>query len=381
MAGTVVLGGGFGGIAVATELRRLLGGAHEIVLVDRREHFTMGLRKLWDAFGIGSLEEGRRSRKRLADSGIRFVKQEIRLIDAETRRVVLDRETLDADHVVVALGAAPRPDLVPGLAEHAHNIWSEAGVPGLRGALERFGGGRILILVAGVPYTCPPAPFECAMLLDEHLRKRGLRDRTEITVATVQPILLPNAGREGSAWLGEQLTARGIAFRTGCKLTGITAASVTLEDGELPCDVLIGVPPHRPPTIVRDSGLGAEGGWIAVDPGTLATGWPGVFAIGDVTRIPLANGLPFPKAGAVAELEALRVAAAIAAEVRGETPPAAFDGRGFCFLETGATEAARIDGEFFATPQPRVSIGDVSKRHADDKRLFESERLARWFGS
>ncbi len=147
--------------------------------------------------------------------------------------------------------------------------------------------GRILILIAGVPYTCPPGPYECAMLLDDHLRERGIRDDVEIAVATVQPMLLPNAGR------------------------------VVLEDGDLPFDVLVGVPPHRVSDVVGTSALAGKGGWIAVDPATLGTGYAGVWAIGDVTRIELANGLPFPKAGVTAEAAGLRVAAAIAAEVLG----------------------------------------------------------------
>ena len=381
MGRTVILGAGFGGISVATELRRLVGDRHEIVLVDRRELFMMGLRKLWAIVGIGSLEDGRRSRERLASHGIRFVREEIRSIDPVARRVETERSTLDADHLVVALGAVPRPDLVEGLTEHGHNVWSEEGVPGLREAIESFEGGRIAIVIAGVPYTCPPAPYECAMLLDDHLRERGVRDRTELTVATVQPMLLPNAGQEGSAWLAEQLEARGIPFRTGCKIRQIEADRVVLEDGDLPFDLLIGVPPHRTPEVVRASGLTGDGPWIAVDPRTFETGHPAVFAVGDVTRIELANGLPFPKAGVTAEVAGMHVAATLAADILGQPPPPPFDGHGYCFLETGKTTAARIDGEFFATPVPRVSIGDISTAHADDKHRFESERLARWFGS
>lgn len=380
MARTVILGAGFGGIAAATELRRSSGADHEVVLVDRREHFTMGLRKLWEVVGIGTLEAGRRSRAKLADPGIRFVHEEIRSIDPSARRVVTESQTMDADYLVVALGAVPRPSLLPGLVEHGHNVWSESGVPALRDAVARFEGGRVVVLIAGAPYACPPAPFECAMLLDEHFRDRGIRDRAEMTVATFQPLLLPNAGKDGSDWLAKQLQSRGIAFRTGLEISRIEASRVVLEDGEIPFDLLVGVPPHCVPEIVTSSGLGGEGGWVAVDPETLETGFSGVYAVGDVTRIVLANGLPFPKAGMTAEAEGTHVAAALSARVRGEAPPRPFDGRGHCFLEMGKRLAARIDGEFFAKPAPRVSIGDVSAVHADDKHRFESERLARWFG-
>jgi sulfide:quinone oxidoreductase len=104
-----------------------------------------------------------------------------------------------------------------------------------------------------------------------------------------------------------------------------------------------------------------------------------VFAIGDVTQIKLANGLPLPKAGIIAELEGTRVAAAIAAELRGGGAPAPFDGRGHCFLEMGRSSATLIEGEFYAEPEPSVQIRGPSAHNAEEKRLFETERLSRWF--
>jgi sulfide:quinone oxidoreductase len=287
---------------------------------------------------------------------------------------------MEADYLVVALGAEPRPDLVEGLAEHGHDVWDAAGVPAAAEALARFEGGRIAIVIAGAPYPCPPAPYECAMLVDEHLRARGLRDRSEIVVSTVQPILMPNAGEEGSAWIAARLAERGIDYRVGSKVERVEAGAVVLSGGELEFDILIGVPPHRPPPVVKESGLTGEGEWIGVDPASLETGHANVFAVGDVTQIVLANGLPLPKAGIFAELEGARVAAAIAADVAGASAPAPFEGRGFCFVELGSSQAALVEGDFFAEPEPRVSLTDASAAHAEAKRCFETERLQRWFG-
>jgi sulfide:quinone oxidoreductase len=380
MTRTLILGAGFGGLTVATELGRLLGSGHEIVLVDRRRHFLMGLRKLWALVGIGTLEDGRRPRDVLSARGVRFLEQEITKIEPASRRVVTDRETLEGDYLVVALGVEPRPDLVQGLAEHGHNVWDARAVPGLAKELTEFDGGRIAIVIGGVPYTCPPAPYECAMLLDDHLRERGVRDRTELVVVTLQPMLLPNAGREGSAWLGEQLAARGIAFQVGRKVRRVEAGSAIFDDGELSFDLLIGVPPHRVPAVVKASDLTGDGEWIMVDPTTLKTAFDGVYAIGDVTQIKLANGLPLPKAGLMAELEGQRVAAAIAAEVRGEAQAPPFDGKAYCFIEMGKRTATLVEGDFYATPEPQVALGEVSAAHAEEKHRFEAERLERWFG-
>jgi sulfide:quinone oxidoreductase len=379
-ARTLVLGGGFGGIATAVELRRLLGDDHELVLVDRKPQFSMGLRKLWELVGQGTIAEGSRPRSLLARQGVQFLQTKIEAIDASSRRARTAERWLAGDHLVLALGAVSRPDLVPGLSEHGHDLWSFAGVPAAAEALEEFAGGRILVLVAGAPYPCPPAPYECAFHLHEHLLARGLRERTELAVATLQPLLMPNAGREGSEWMGRELAARGIACRVGAKIEHVERGRVALADGELPFDLLIAVPPHRPPAVVAASGLTAANGWVAVDAGTLATSYERVYALGDVTLILLANGLPFPKAGVMAERQGTSVARAIAAELRGDEPPPPFDGSGFCPVELGPGAAALVEGQWYVEPEPSVEIRGPSAAHAAEKAAFETEHLERWFG-
>jgi sulfide:quinone oxidoreductase len=360
-------------------LRRLLDDGHEVVLVDRAPRFSMGLRKLWELVGIDTIEAGSRTRGALAAHGIDFRQGEVEAIDAGARSARVGGETLEADFLVVALGAEARPDLVTGLSEHAHDLWERARVPAARAALESLEGGLVAVVIAGAPYPCPPAPFECALLVDEWLRRHGLRDRTEVVVCTFQPMLLPNAGSEGSAWLAARLDERGIEHHAGRRVVRFEPGTVVFADGELEADVLIGVPPHKPPAVAAEAGLVAESGWIRVDSRTLATGHEGVYAVGDVTLIELANGLPLPKAGVIAEAEGKRVAAAIAATLRGEKQPDEFDGQGMCFIEFGAGEAALVEGRFFAEPEPQVSLRGPAPEHARAKRSFESERLEAWF--
>ncbi|MDP2470315.1 MAG: FAD/NAD(P)-binding oxidoreductase [Candidatus Palauibacterales bacterium] len=380
MARVLVLGGGFGGVSTATQLRRRLADEHEILLIDRSSTFVMGLRKLWDLFGIGSIAQGTRDLRALESQGIRFERREVLEIDPVRRTITTHRGSLEADYLVVALGAEPRPDLVPGLSEHAHNVWAASGVPGLKAALAAFAGGEIVVAIAGMPYPCPPAPFECAMLLEDQLRGRGLRGGFGITVTTPKPILLPNAGAEGSAWLAEQLVGREIGFETGREVKRVEAGVLDWGDARREFDLLIGVPPHRPPRVIADSALAGPGGWVTVDPGTFETGHQDVFAIGDVTKVTLANGLPLPKAGVMADLEGQRVAAAIAARISGAEAPEPFDGRGYCFLEMSASTAALIEGEFYSRPEPRIALADESAEHAQLKHRFEAERLESWFG-
>ena len=381
MSQIIILGAGFGGIATAYELRALLSGEHGITLIDRGDSFVMGLRKLWALAGVDSLERGQRPLAELGRHGINLVKAEVQAIDAANRIVETSSGSFQADHLVIALGAESRPDLVEGLAEHGHNVWKASEVGAAARALADLRRGRLLILIAGAPYPCPPAPYECAMLVDEFLRERGRRPDVEISIATIQPLLMPNAGRVGSDWVAGQLSSRDIGFEVGKKVARIEPDRVVYEDGEDHFEMLIGIPPHRPPAVVAGSGLVSESGWMAVDAATLETQFPGVYAVGDVTLIRLSNGLPLPKAGVIAELEGTRVARAIAASVLGKAAAPGFDGKGFCFMELGKGRAAIVDGDFYATPEPRVVIGGPSQHNADLKRAFESERLKRWFGA
>jgi sulfide:quinone oxidoreductase len=377
---TLVLGGGFGGIATALELKRLLGDDHEVILVDRNPDFLMGLRKLWALVGLGTVANGSRPRQLLADRGVVVVQEVITEIHPASRGAQTPIGRIDGDHLVIALGAVSRPDLVHGLADYGHDIWGFAGIPAATDALARFAGGRLLLLVAGAPYPCPPAPYECAIHLDDYLRERGIRDETDLGVVTLQPMLMPNAGRAGSEWMAGELATRGISTRVGSKAESVEPGWVIFPEGEERYDLLFAVPPHRPPVVVEESGLVAEHGWIGVDRHTLATKHPGVYAIGDVNLIPLANGMPLPKAGVMAELQGMRVARAIAAELRGEEQPEPFDGRGFCPVEVGEKAAAFVRGDWYAEPEPDVKVDGPSEAYAAEKQNFESERLQRWFG-
>lgn len=375
-----MLGGGFGGIAAATGLRRLLGASHEVVLVDRAPRFSMGLRKLWELVGLGTIEEGSRPRAALAGGGLEVVEADVTSVDVRARSAETTAGRLEADRLVLALGAEPRADLVSGLTDHGNAIWARDAVAPAREALAALERGRVAVVIFGAPYPCPPAPYECAMLVEDRLRARGVRDRVEVTVSTLQPMLLPNAGRAGSDWLAQRLDERGIAWQVGRMPERVDAGRVVFSDGaDLPFDVLLAVPPHRAPAPLADAGLLGESGWIEPDRSTFATGHSGVWAVGDCTLVRLANGLPLPKAGVMAAAQGAIVAEQIAAEVRGE-PAERFDGRGFCFLETGLSTAGLIEGDFYAEPEPSVRLADPSEQHHRDKESFEREHLALWFG-
>jgi len=379
MARVQILGAGFGGISTAVALREQLPASDEVVLVDRRDDFAMGLRKTWAILGISPIAYGTRSLAALAARGIVVRQGEITAVHPATRSATIDGEVVEADALVVALGAEAAPQTVPGLAQHGRNAWDRSHLDQVHAAVDDFRGGRVVVGIFGGPYPCPPAPYELAMLLGERFDARGID--ADLTVFGPAPIALPILGAAGCAPLDGRLAERGITFLAGHVATEVTEHAVRFVAGdELPFDLLLAVPPHQCPGVLVEAGLAAAGGWVAVDRATLETVHEQVYAIGDATAIPLANGMPLPKAGLFAQEQGEAVAARIAARLRGEEPTATFDGRGACFIEMGDGMASTISGDFYADP-PAVELSEPSVESRVAKEHFEMDRMARWFGS
>ena len=378
MSRVLILGGGFGGVATAHHLRALLGSEDEVVLVDRRAHFMMGFRKNAELAGRERMAAGRRPLAALERSGIRVVRGTVTRIDPGGRAVDVDGTRIQADALVVALGAALDPDGVPGLADHAFNAYDPAQVPHAAQAVAARRDGQVLIGIFGAPYSCPPAPYELALLLEGAARARG--SGPSLTVFTPQPMSLPVLGTAGCDVLEGLLQRRGIGFRPNAKAAAVEPGRVVLADGDqLPFDLLLAVPPHRCPALLVDAGLAEPGAWVRPDPRTLQTPFEGVWAVGDCAHIPLATGHPMPKAGVLAEAQGRVVAERIAARLAGRKPTAVFGGEGSCFLELGDGTAMLVRGRFLADPAPQVELTEASPRHLQDKARYERERLATWF--
>jgi sulfide:quinone oxidoreductase len=349
------------------------------MLVDRREEFVMGLRKTWFILGISPLAYGERHLGQLRERGIAFEQAEVTRIDPAARGAEVGGRPVEADAMVIALGARHDMAAVPGLAEHGLSAWTREGLEHVAAAIDEFRGGRVLIGAFGQPYSCPPAPYELALLLTDRLAERGTD--AEVAVFSPAPITLPIVGASGCVPLDARLEERGIAFLPGHVATDVGPDAITFAQHEpVPYDLLLAVPPHRLPSVLADAGLPQANGWLAVDRETLETGQPGVYAIGDCTSIGLANGMPLPKAGLFAQREGEVAAARIAARLRGDEPVARFDGAGSCFIEMGGGEASMIRGDFYATP-PAAELTMPSAEQRIEKEMFESERLTAWFGA
>ncbi|MEK7247012.1 MAG: FAD/NAD(P)-binding oxidoreductase [Chloroflexota bacterium] len=377
----LILGGGIGGLAAASHLRRLLPRDHEIVVVEKKETFSLCMANLWLMTGEReSPQEGERQLAELAKKGIEWVRGEVEMLDPNRRIVQTTAGTLDGDYLIVALGAERAPQAVPGFPEAALNLYEADGALKIREALADFSGGRIVVLVSRTPFSCPSAPYEAAFLIDSVLRERGVRDRSEIAIYTPEDQPMPVAGPAVGAPLVEMLTERGIEFHKEQIALKIDAASrkVLFEIDETSYDLLVGVPGHKAPQSVRESQLVDASGWVPVDAATLQTRHPGVFAIGDVTAIRLANGMFLPKAGVFADGHARVVAENIAAEIGGSGETSQFKGHGFCYVEVGGGVAAYGAGNFYGLPGPRVTLEQPTGRFRKEKEEIERTALALW---
>jgi sulfide:quinone oxidoreductase len=375
MKHVVILGAGFGGLELASRLSDSAADEARVTLIDQNDSFTFGFSKLDILFGRADAAAVRIPYRELAKPGVEFRQERVTAIEPAARHVTTDGGSYDADILVVALGAEYDLDATLGFAEGGLEYYSIAGAERMRDALPAFSGGTILIGVLGQPYKCPPAPFEGAFLLHDQLVERGLRDKTEIRVVAPMAAPVPVTPEVSQRFLDE-LAARGIEYLAKNRVVELDPAGkqAVLESGErLPYDLFVGIPIHRVPTVVAESGL-AENGWVAVDRGSLMTPFPDVYAIGDVVGIPMA------KAGVFAENAAGVVADDILARLRGETSERRYEGEGNCYIEFGSGRVAKVEANFLGGPSPRGEIVGPSEALAADKQAFAPARRARWFG-
>jgi sulfide:quinone oxidoreductase len=375
----LVLGGGVGGLTAANALRKRLDGSHRVVLVDKHGEHLFAPSLLWLMVGQRRPAQLTRDLRTLVHPGVEVVQAAVREIDPDHGLVRLDGQELGYDALVIALGADLAPDAMPGFASAAHNFFDLDGAAGLWQVLQGFAGGRVVVAVSTLPYKCPAAPYEAALLLDDALRRRGLRERSEVHVFTPEPAPMPVAGRDMGEAVVALLEQRGIGFHPNRPLESIDPEHRELvfkDAAREPFDLLAAVPPHRPPEAIRQSPLANEAGWVPVDKHTLRTRFERVYAVGDVASVTLANGRPLPKAGVFAHAEALAVAQTVAADLQGGTA-AAFDGLGYCWVELGAGKAGFAVGNFYAEPNPDIRLRTPGPLWHIGKVLFERAWMGR----
>ena len=379
MSQIVILGAGFGGLAAANELQRLLGDKHKIILIDKKKKFFVGTSKLWVMLGKRTVESCEKEISLIEKKGIKFINDEVVDINTEEKKVFTTTNYFKYDYLIISPGAELSLEHILGFKENALNLYDMQGVAKIYEELEKFYRGKIVLLISRLPFKCPGAPYEAAFLLDDFFKNKGRREQVSITICTPEPVPLPAAGKHCGNIMVEMLKSRNIILRNSAKALSIDEKRKKIvfeDDKEELFDLLIGVPSHTAPRAVKK--FINESGWIPVDKSSLKTSIKSVYAIGDVAGIKLANGMMLPKAGIFAEEEAKVVAFNIASEINEQKETKAFEGKGYCFLETGNNEAAKISGNFFEEPEPKVDILPVSKENYSEKIRFEKQRLDEW---
>jgi sulfide:quinone oxidoreductase len=371
----LILGAGFGGLELSTMLSDAVGDGIDVTLIDESDAFVFGYSKLDVVFGRTTPDAVRLEYRQIAKPGVRILRETITAIEPETRRVTTDAGTHEADALVIALGADYDMDGTPGLAEGGNEFYSVAGAGRLAGKLPEFSRGHAVIGVSGAPFKCPPAPSECALLLDDTLTARGVRGACEISFVIPLGAPVPPSP-ETSAALIEEFDRRNITFipdRRVRELDPGRRVAVLDDGGELDFDLFLGVPLHRAPDVVIASGM-TEDGYVPVDSATLETKYPGVWAVGDVATAGV------PKAGVFAEGAARVVAQTLLASLFDGDPPGRHLGRGTCYIEFGRGRVGSVDIDFLSGPTRTGTFNAPSAELVALKDQFGSSRRARWFG-
>jgi len=386
----LILGAGFGGLASANLLRKNLQKEEcQITVIDKSKYFMMGLVNLWILNGTRRLENSQVALKKLEAKGIKFLNDEIIRIDPSENSVTTktNDNKLQYDYLIIALGAELVPKRINGFENNGFcfNIYDAQQVPSLREKILSLTSGRIVICIADIPYKCPPAPYEVSLLINDILIKNETRDSIDLDIYVPTPISLPVAGPNMSQDVVNLLNDNHINFHPLHKIIKVLdKKTIQFENGsKTSYDVLVLIPPHQVPQIIKNSDLLGDGDqhWINVDKFTLRTKYKNVFAIGDVTEIRLDKTTTIPKAGIFAEGEAKVVSQQIINEIKNNNSNKAltkFDGKGFCFMEIGDKKAGYIDADFYNERGPTTRIDPPSGEFYQKKLDFERSRLNEW---
>ncbi len=345
----VVLGGGVGGTLAANLLDTELGRDAKITVVDPTGMHVYQPGFLYVALGQANGRWLQRDERTLLRKGVELAVEEAVRVHPDAGTVQLARGgSLEYDYLVMATGARLVPDRVPGLVDGSFNFYSLEGAQRLREALRVFKGGRVVVGIAGIPYKCPPAPVEFVFMVEEYLRKRGLRDRSQITY--LSPLNRCFTIESASKLLQPILDERGVRLATFFNVETVDPSAgvvSSLEGDKLEYDLLVLVPPHRGQSLVEESGLGDQSGWLPTDRSTLQVeGQERIFAIGDATNLPIS------KSGSTAHFEAPVVASRISSLIRGTVPKENYGGRVMCFVETGRGKATVLRFDYEHPPAP-----------------------------
>ena len=374
----VILGGGFGGLAAANEIRNSLDSSKvKITIIDKKDWFMVGYAKLWIMNGTRTFENSIGSLDNLSKKQINFIKDEITEINPKNSFVKIKSGKISFDFLIISMGAILAPEKIPGLVENGFNLYDHNQLHQINKKLNEIKSGKIAIVIMGMPYKCPPAPFEASLLVDSMLRKRGIRDSVQIDFYSPAPITLPAAGPEVSKQILDLVNSEKITFHNSQKIKHVEPKKLIFENNEYNFDILLAIPPHIAPKVIYDSNLALKPGFISIDR-DCKTPFENIFAVGDVTSLTVNDTMAVPKAGIFAEGEGIVVAKNIISKLESNEKSILFAGKGGCFLESGRDTASIIEVDMFTNQKPTTKLTESTKDNLTKKLDFEKERLSKW---
>jgi len=357
----VILGGGFGGLAAANEIRNSLDSSKvKITIIDKKDWFMVGYAKLWIMNGTRTFENSIGSLDNLSKKQINFIKDEITEINPKNSFVKIKSGKISFDFLIISMGAILAPEKIPGLVENGFNLYDHNQLHQINKKLNEIKSGKIAIVIMGMPYKCPPAPFEASLLVDSMLRKRGIRDSVQIDFYSPAPITLPAAGPEVSKQILDLVNSEKITFHNSQKIKHVEPKKLIFENDEYNFDILLAIPPHIAPKVIYDSNLALKPGFISIDR-DCKTPFENIFAVGDVTSLTVNDTMAVPKAGIFAEGEGIVVAKNIISKLESNEKSILFAGKGGCFLESGRDTASIIEVDMFTNQKPTTKLTESTK--------------------
>jgi sulfide:quinone oxidoreductase len=351
----VVLGAGTAGTMTENRLRAKLDPSEwSITVVDQDDVHLYQPGLLLLPFGAYTPDELVKPRRRFIPDGVELVLGEIDRVYAEAQQVVLlDGRTLDYDYLVIATGTSPRPDETPGMTgsewrRSIFDFYTLDGATALGSRLATWPGGRLVVQIVEMPIKCPVAPLEFAFLADAYFEERRVRDHVDITYVT--PLDGAFTKPIASKHLGGMLADRHITVEADFMIERIDPdrkVLVSMDEREIPFDLLVTVPLNMGADFVARSGLGNELNYVPVDKHTLLSKtYDNIFAIGD------ASDIPASKAGSTAHFSVELFVENFLEHVAGRPMTHPYDGHANCFVESGHGKGLLLDFNYETEPLP-----------------------------
>ncbi len=346
----LILGDGAAGTIMANKLRFLTSRENaEITVIGNSKYHYFKPDGIHIPLGVKDYRESVKSPQFLFNYGINYVRDTISGIDVENRSVsTVSGKNYTYDYLIIATGDRFVPEEIAGFEKEANHFYSLEASLDLKKKLSEFKGGKIVIGPSSIPYQCPPAPYEFTFQLDRYLRRRGIRDKTDLHY--IFPLNRVFTMENVSNYVQKLFDEKGIIYHTLFNLESINSEKKmvsSLEGEDLKYDFLILVPPHKGQKVITESGLADEQGYIMVDRHHLNyKNFDNVFVIGDATDLPIS------KAGATAHFQVEYLAGRIASEISGFVAEELYDGSVACTTVTGDEKAFTL--YFSYTRPPRA---------------------------